>query len=299
MAGFIDCIHELKHDGSRPDYDKGEIGYTLGSMKGKDFDGVNRRVLATQAYCLEMLGTRRAYLEGIEGAEEMRSRLLDTVDNRFYDPKVGLVLYTTPIANNHRAVAYVGRMGVLPSGCAENGEYHHAQMFMHRFRLNIPGQADPVWEQLKPILSATRDDTIAGPFDMPSNSYVADRADPHFGKGMYFGLSGSVDWLVEVFQRIAGLELALHDQSKPDVRICPKLPKKIRETLTFRRVIHVARPGGGYRGVPLTVDIERSGDGERLSDTLIRVNGRRQESAEVWDLTGVKKLKVEIAYEYH
>jgi len=299
MAGFLDCIHELKHDGSRPDYDEGEIGYTLGSMKGKDFDGVSRRVLSTQAYCLEMLRIRRDYLEVIAGAEEMVGKLLHTVDDLFYDPQVGLPLYTTPIANDHQAVAYVGRMGVLPSGCAENGEYHHAQMFMHRFRLNIPGQADSVWEQLKPILSATRDDSIAGPFDMPSNSYVADRADPHFGKGMYFGLSGSVDWLVEVFQMIAGLELALHDQSKPDVRIRPKLPKRIRETLTFRRVIYVARPGGGYRGVPLTVDIERSGDGGRLGDTLIRVNGRRQESAEVWDLTGVKELNVEIAYVYH
>jgi hypothetical protein len=299
MAGFIDCIHELKQDGSHPNYGQGEIGYTLGSMSGKDFDGVNRRVLSTQAYCLEMLRIRRDYLEMIAGTEEMVGKLLHTMDNLFYDPQVGLPLFTAPIANDHRAVAYVGRMGVLPSGCAENGEYHHAQVFMHRFRLNIPGQADPVWEQLQPILSATRDDSIAGPFDMPSNSYVVDRADPHFGKGMYFGLSGSVDWLVEVFQTIAGLELALHDPSEPDVRICPKLPKEICETLTFQRVIHVAQPDGGYRGVPLTVDIERSGDGERLSDTLIRVNGRRQESAEVWDLTGVKELNVEIAYVYH
>ena len=298
MAGFIDCIHELKRDGSRPDYSKGEIGYTLGSMRGKDFDGARRRVLSTQAYCLEMLRIRRDYLEEIEGAEEMVRKLLRTVDDLFYDPKVGLVLFTTPIANNSRAVAYVGRMGILPSGCAENGEYHHAQMFMHRFRLNIPDQADQVWEQLKPILSATRDDSIAGPFDMPCNSYVADRADPHFGKGMYFGLSGSVDWIVEVFQKIVGIELALHDEGQPDVRISPNLPREIRETFTFKRVIHVAQPSGGYRSMPLTIDIQRSGDGKMLSDTLVRVNGRQQDAAEIWCLTGVKKLNIEIIYLY-
>jgi hypothetical protein len=294
MAGFVDCVHELKQDGSRPDYGAGEVGYTLGSMRGTDFDGVNRRVLATQAYGLEMLRTRRDYLAEIEGTEEKMEQLLNTVDNLFFDPQVGLVLYTTPIANDRRAVAYVGRMGVLPCGCAENGEYHHGQVFMHRFRLNIPGQADQVWEQLKPILSATRDDSIAGPFDMPSNSYVADPADPHFGKGMYFGLSGSVDWIVEVFQRIVGLELALHDEGRPDVRIRPNLPRGIGTTLTFKRVIHAAQPGGGYRRVPLTVCVRRSGDGRGRRHTLIRVNGRRQDSAEVWNLDGVQELNIEI-----
>mgnify|MGYP001106203571 CR=1 FL=1 len=298
MAGFIDCIHELKQDGSRPDYSTGEIGYTLGSMKHRDFDGVNRRVLVTQAYCLEMLRIRRDYLDEIEGAGGMIRKLLSTVDNLFYDPEVGLVLYTTPIASNSRAVAYVGRMGVLPSGCAENGEYHHAQVFMHRFRLNIPGEADQVWGQFKPILSVTRDESIAGPFEMPSNSYVADRADPHFGKGMYFGLSGSVAWIIEVFQRITGLELALHDESRPDVRVSPNLPKEIGETLTFKRVVHMAKPGGGYREIPLTIDIKRSGDGKGPRDSLIRVNGRRQDAVEVWDLNGVKKLNIEITYVY-
>jgi len=298
MAGFVDCIHELEQDGSRPNYSAGGIGYTLGSMKRKDFDGVNRRVLSTQAYCLEMLRTKRDYLEGIKDADEMIRKLLITVDHLFYDPRVGLVLYSTPIANNSRAIAYVGRMGVLPSGCAENGEYHHAQMFMHRFRLNVPGEADKVWEQFKPMLSASRDESIAGPFDMPSNSYVVDRADPHFGKGMYFGLSGSVAWMIEVFQKIAGIELALHDESKPDVCIRPNLPQEIGETITFKRVVHMVRPGGGYRSIPLAVGIKRSGDGKRLKDTLIRINGRRQDTAEVWDLNGVEHLNIEITYVY-
>jgi hypothetical protein len=296
-AGFIDCIHELKDDGSRPNYSRGEIGYTLGSMKGKDFDGVSRRVLATQAYCLEMLRVRRKYLEEIEGADEMIRKVLDTVDNLFYDPKVGLVLYTTPIANDSRSVAYVGRMGVLPCGCAENGEYHHAQVFMHRFRLNVPGQADAVWKQFKPILSATVDASIAGPFETPSNSYVADRADPHFGKGMYFGLSGSVDWIVEIFQKIAGLELALHDEKRPDVCVRPDLPDKIGDTLTFKRRIHVAE-ADGYRSIPLTIDIKRSGEGKRRGEARIRINGRRRDGVEVWNLNDVWKLNVEITYVY-
>jgi hypothetical protein len=298
MAGFVDCIHEFNHDGSRPDYDGGEGGYTLGSMKGRDFDGVNRRVLSTQAYCLEMLRLRRGYLGEIEGAADMVNKLLGTVDSLFYHPSVGLVLFTTPIANDLQAVAYVGRMGVLPSGCAENGEYHHAQVFMHRFRLNVPGQAGQVWRQFRPILSATVDESIAGPFDMPSNSYVADSADPHFGKGMYFGLSGSVDWIIEVFQRIVGLELALHDDRKPDVRINPHLPEQIRDALTFMRVIHRAEPGGGYRRIPLTIGMRRSGGGDDLSDTIIKVNGKQQPVAEIWDLGGVEELNIEILYVY-
>lgn len=298
MPGFIDSIHELKKDGSRPHYSAGDIGYTLGSMKHKDFDGVNRRVLVTQAYCLEMLRIQRDYLEGVKDAEEMTRKLLHTVDNLFYHPQVGLVLYTTPIANNNRAIAYVGRMGVLPSGCAENGEYHHAQMFMHRFRLNVPGEADHVWEQFKPILSATADESIAGPFEMPSNSYVADEADPHFGKGMYFGLSGSVDWIVEVFQKIAGVELALHDERRQDVQIHPTLPRELGETLTFRRVIHEFKSGGGYRNIPLTVDIHREGESKRLQETLIRINGSRENAAAVWDITGVEQLNIEITYRY-
>jgi hypothetical protein len=245
-----------------------------------------------------MLRTNRDYLEEMWDAHDMIEMVLRTVDDLFFDPQVGLVLYTVPVANDSRAVACAGRMGVLPAGCAENGEYHHAQMFMHRFRLNIPGQADTVWQQFQPILSATRGESIAGPFDMPSNSYVADKGDPHFGKGMYFGLSGSVDWMVEVFEKIAGLELALHDESSPDVRVSPNLPGDIGETLAFRRVIHAAQPGGGYRRVPLTIDISRSGDGERLRDTLVRVNGKREGAAEVWDLDGVHRLVIEITYVY-
>jgi len=98
-------------DGSTPDYAKGEIGYTLGSMKGTDFDGINRRELAGQTFCLEMLLTQRPYLAEIPNSDQIVSRLLKTVDKLFYDPKLGLVMFTRPIANNPRpfpcAVAWV------------------------------------------------------------------------------------------------------------------------------------------------------------------------------------------------
>jgi hypothetical protein len=241
FPGFVDSIHEFRLDGSRPDYAKGERGYTLGSMRGTDPDGVARRQLANQAYGLAMLRTERDYLPPVEGADEMVRRLLDTTDRLFFRPKLGLVLFTRPIANNQQSVKYVGRMGLVPSGCAENGEYHHGQVMMHRYRMRLPGQADTVWREFKPVMSALRDETICGPFETPCTSYASDPDDPHFGKGMYFGLSGSTDWIVEIFHEVAGLRLALHDPSQPAVRVTPNLPATLNETLTFRRVIHAAR----------------------------------------------------------
>lgn len=295
-AGFIDCIHELRKDGSIPDYGKGEIGYTLGSMKGKDFDGLNRRQLASQAFGLAMLNTRRDYLDEINGADEMIREILKTTDSLFAAPKLGLVMFSTPIANNRRAIDMVGRMGVVPPGTAENGEYHHCQVFMHLFRLALPGQSDKVWKQFKYIMSAMRDESIGGPFDMPSNSYGADKADPHFGKGMYFGLSGSMDWMIEIFQKIAGLELNLHDDAKPSVSVRPNLPEEIDETLTLKRIIHLARPEGGYRRIPLSIDIRKKGGGKQVTDTIIKVNGSRQEKAEVWNLEDADQLNFEITH---
>ncbi|MBN1808088.1 MAG: hypothetical protein JW909_03405 [Planctomycetes bacterium] len=293
--GFIDCIHELREDGTRPDYAGGEIGYTLGSMKGLDFDGVKRRELATQAFCLEMLNTSRPYLEEIPRGADMIKSILDTADTLFFDRKLGYIMFVPPIANNRRSLDYVGRMGIVPSGCAENGEYHHCQVFMHRYRLNVPGEADKVWDRFEPILTVTRDETVSGPFETPSNSYASDSSDPHFGRGMYFGLSGQVDWLVEIFHQLAGVELALHDGTKPAVKVSPRLPKALEDQLVFKRVIHLAAGPGKYREIPLTVETAREGTG-RLKEINVRINGKKAASAEIRDLAGVKSLHFKITY---
>ena len=298
QSGFIDCIHELDLDGSRPVYDAGQRGYTLGSMRGTDFDGVNRRLLTTQAYCLEMLRIRRDYMDDIPGAPGMIQKLLRTVDNLFFNPRLGLRLFSTPVSNNPDSVRLLGRIGIVPSGCAENGEYHHAQMFMHYFRLSLPQEAGRVWEQFTPILSVSQDENIGGPFDMTSNSYISDPADPHFGEGMYFGLSGSVDWIVELFQKIAGVELALHDDRLPAVAIHPRLPSQFQENFTFRRIVHQALPKDGYRSIPLTVEFKRTGDGDSLKSTILLLNGKPQEKMEVQSLSEYDQLHFQVTYVY-
>lgn len=286
-AGFICVIHELKADGSRPDYAAGGIGYTLGSMRGSDFDGAKRRDMTVLAYGLRMLQLSRDWLEPVADAPDRIAAILRTCDRYMYAPKLGLRLLHPAIANNAEAVRLVGRMGVLPAGCAENGEYHHGQMMMHRFRLAQPGQADAAWEQFLPMLSATRDEGLAGPFEMPSTSYASDRDDPHFGKGMYFGLSGSTDWIIEYVQEMAGLELSLHDARRPALRVVPRLPAALGGELTLRRVLHVAHDRG-YRRVPLTVAIRR-GKAARIS-----INGAVAAQAEVASLAGLDRLDIVI-----
>ena len=297
-AGFIDVIHEFNIDGRRPKYGRGEIGYTLGSMKGRDFDGIRRRELASQAYCLEMMATERDYLRPVPGSAEIVAKMLKTTNSLFYRPKLGLVMFSAAMANSQRTCDLVGRMGVLPAGCAENGEYHHCQVFMHLFRLGLPGQADTVWRQFKPIMSAMRDESLCGPFETPCTSYTSGRGDPHFAKGMYFGLSGSVDWIIQIFQRVAGVELNLHDADGPAVRVSPRLPKEVKDTLTFRRIIHYAAGGGGYRRIPFTLDISRTGKGARLTRTMIKVNGKRSDKAELADLKNVRRVRIEIVKVY-
>ncbi|MCY3023861.1 MAG: hypothetical protein NTW87_33195 [Planctomycetota bacterium] len=251
-GAFLSAIHELKRDGTRPDYAHGETGYTLGSMRGRDFDGANRRELLTQAYCLKMLLTDREYLERIDGGETLIQELLASVDKLLDDDRLGLRLFNPPITNNELARELVGRMGVVPAGCAENGEYHHAQVMMHR--------------------------------------------DPHYGKGMYFGLSGSTDWIVEIFQAVAGLRLALHDDAQPALKVTPQLPAELGGTLTFRRTIHRALPAGGYSHIPFELTIQSEGTGGALRQTLITVNGARSDAAEVWSLDGIQRVNMAITY---
>jgi hypothetical protein len=286
-AGFICVIHELHADGTRPDYAAGAIGYTLGSMRGSDFDGAKRRDLTVLAYGVRMLQLTRAWLEPVVDAGRMIAAILRTCDRLMYAPTLGLRLLHPAVANNAEAVRLVGRMGVLPAGCAENGEYHHGQMMMHRFRLAQPGQADAAWSQFIPMLSATRDEGLAGPFEMPSTSYASDRDDPHFGKGMYFGLSGSTDWIIEYFQEMAGLDLALHDARRPALRVQPRLPAALGGELTLRRVLHVAE-GGGYRPIPLTVAIRPA------RTARVRINGTVAAAAEVASLAGIDQLEIVI-----
>jgi hypothetical protein len=290
-SGFVDYIHELKKDGSVPDYRNGETGYTLGSMEGKDFDGQNRRILTAQAWGLCMLAADREYLTPVQQSEEKIGAILETAENLFYDKVLGLKLLSVPVANNENTLKYAGRIGILPAGTAENGEYHHGQAMMHLFRLSLPDQADTVWKQFSPIMSAARDEDLNGPFETPSTSYASDPDDPHFGAGMYFGLSGSTDWIVEIFEKIAGLELNLHDETKPSVSVSPNLPDIMDKQLTYKRMIHYTLPGGGFREIPFTLTIDRA-DSERKPG--ITVNGSRVVRAEVTDLENVGRIDIEI-----
>ncbi len=273
------------------------MGYTLGSMRPeREFDGLPRRDLACNAYGLHMVTTRREYLKPISCTQEIVDGILDTMNKIFFKDKLGLLLFTKPIPNNENARRLVGRMGIVPSGVAENGEYHHGQVMMHCFRLDLPGLQDMVWKQFKPMMSAMRDESLGGPFEMPSTSYASDVDDPHFGKGMYFGLSGSTDWIMEVFHKVAGFDLALHDRRRPALRIAPNLPAEIDQALTFRRIIHVAQPAGGYRQVPFTLNIRKEGKGKKQVGTKVTVNGQPAERAEVADLAGMDRVEIEIAY---
>lgn len=294
QAGFVDCVHEFRSNGRRPKYRKGEIGYTLGSMKGKDFDGIRRRQLAPQAYGLKMLLTERPWLTKPARRAELVRAILKTTDSLFYDEKLGLLMFSAPIANNKQAVRLVGRMGVLPSGCAENGEYHHCQVMMHRNRLALPEEAENVWRQFPMVMSAMRDEGICGPFESPTNCYAADRADPHFGKGMYFGLSGSVDWMVEIFQATAGLELALHDKNSPDLKVDPRMPESLGRELRFRRKVHCATKPGVYRQIPVEVIVRRKGKGTRLAKRAVVINGKAAATPEVRDISKLRKVSIEI-----
>ncbi len=291
-AGFIDSIHELKKSGRRPNYRKGESGYTLGSMKGRDADGRNRRVLPSNAYGLRFLSIERDYLDPVpDGASKLR-KLLRTTDRIFFDPNIGLMLFSQPVANTAENGRLIGRINTIPPGCSENGEYHHGQMFMHQFRMLVPGEADTAWKHFKPMLSALRDERIGGPFESSCCSYQTEKKDPHFGQGMYFGLSGTVDWMIEFFQSMAGVELNLHDPRQPDIRINPKLPSETGGELTFKRIIHAAS-GKGYRKIPLTLDIRREGKGKVLTAVRTRVNGKAVAAPEVRRVADHTRLHIQ------
>ncbi len=293
-AGFLSYLHERKRDGSRPDVTAGETGYTLGSFLGRDFDGQPRRELTAQAWVLGALCIERPWLTPVPNAPTLVARTLRTVDQLFFAPRLGFLLFTRPIPNNHTAVACVGRMGVLPVGTAENGEYHHAQIMMHTFRLGLPGQADTVWHQFKPMISAFRGELLAGPFETPCTSYVSDPDDPHFGKGMYFGLSGSVDWIVEFFERIAGLRLALHDDTQPALSVRPCLPTVLGHRMTFRRVLHLSDERGGYRPIPFSLELRAEGVGRILRQQRVVINGRSAERAEIQRLDCFDRVEMVI-----
>jgi hypothetical protein len=279
---FIDAIHELKADGRVPDYAAGETGYILGSRRPeREFDGTPRTVLTPCAWGLALLRATAPWLPPLPECEAMVGALLAAVDRHCFSTTNGLSLYAPPVANTTAARRLVGRLGMLPPGCAENGEYHHAQIMMHAFRLAVPGQAGIAWEQFKCVLSSARGPDLCGPFDQTSNSYACDPADPHCGAGMNFGLSGSMDWMFELLETAAGLRLALHDPARPDLRVEPNLPPRFGGHFTLCRVLHKADGHGGFKAIPLSLTVAPVAPGEAPRITL---NGRPVPRAEVTDL---------------
>lgn len=243
---FIDSIHELRADGTPPDYRAGESGYTLGSARGRDFDGRPRRVVTANAYGVKMLTLERDYLTPIPEAGAMIRAVLAAFD-RLWDSQLGLPLIAPPVANNAAALRLAGRMGMLPPGTAENGEYHHGQIFMHSFRRSLPGEAMPSFHSLGPVLSVLRkDEALGGPFDSPANSYASDKDDPHYGNGMNFGLSGSTAWLVEYFEGLAGVTLDLSDPDDPWLLIAPAPLQDAGDAIEYIRLIHRKQPDGSH-----------------------------------------------------
>ncbi len=285
---FVDAIHQLKADGSEPDYARGQTGYTLGSRCAeREFDGTPRTVITSCAWGLALLQTTAPWLPPLPERDAMIRALLASVDRHCFSPTNGFNLYAPPVANTERACRLVGRLGMLPPGCAENGEYHHAQVMMHFFRFGVPGQADTAWEQFKPVLSIARGPELCGPFDQTSNSYACDPDDPHCGAGMNFGLSGSMDWMFDLLEMIAGLKLALHDPGQPDLRIEPGLPSSFGGRYCLRRILHKADGRGGFVAVPLNVTITPVAAGETAGVTL---NGRPVTRAEVADIAAYRQL---------
>jgi cellobiose phosphorylase len=281
-AGFIDSIHELNKDGSVPNYANGEIGYTLGSfIKEREFDSRSRRMLTTNAWSLEMINIQREYLTPVANIAKMNEALFDTLDNLFFDEQLGLKLFSIPISNNEQARRLVGRMGLIPVGCAENGEYHHAQIQLHFFRLGIDNNTDKIWKQFMPMLSVNRDESLCGPFETMTTSYVSDRDNPHFGKGMYFGLSGSIGWIVDFFQKMVGLELNLHDPSLPDLSLSPHISFATFSAIKYKTVIHINRLGEEKRHIPLTIEIKKSNDGKPITE----INGIKIGKSGIKNLT--------------
>ncbi len=286
--GFISFIHEFKLDGTIPDYKNGETGYTIGSMNSKDFDGVNRRELLSNAYGLEMLRIERDYLDPVPDKNHKINQIIEMTDHLLSDEVLGIRLWSQPIANNDDAIKYCGRMGMIGSGCSENGEYHHAGNIMQYFRLGIPGQVNLAWKYFKPLLSIYRDEYMNGPFDSFANSYTSDPNDPHFGAGMLFGFSGSLDWALELLERIAGLELNLYRSDRPDVAVTPRLPDEFLGELEFHRTIHYFAEGK-FRKIPLQIYVER---GEPGKPPGIKVNGRYCEKAEIANIRDMEEIEV-------
>ena len=137
------------------------------------------------------------------------------------------------------------------------------------------------------MLSIARGPELCGPFDQTSNSYACDPDDPHCGAGMNFGLSGSMDWMFDLLEMIAGLKLALHDPGQPDLRIEPGLPSSFGGRYCLRRILHKADGRGGFVAVPLNVTITPVAAGETAGVTL---NGRPVTRAEVADIAAYRQL---------
>ena len=292
-SGFVSFIHEFNMDGTIPDYAKVETGYTVGSMRGRDFDGIHRRELLSNAFGMEMLSVERDYLDPVPQSETKIEQILLMTDNLLSDEVLGVRLFSRPIANNRTTLKYCGRIGMVPAGCAENGEYHHAGAMMQLFRLTYPGQVDQAWKYFKPLLSVYRDKSLNGPFDMFCNSYSSDPDDPHFGAGMYFGASGTLDWTVELVERIVGLKLDLYNPDKPAITVNPCVPKELDGDLEYRRVIHCFH-NGEYKIIP--VQIRLKNDREKAGTWI---NGVKADHARLDSLAGFVEIDILIVKNEH
>ena len=287
-TGFISFIHEFKIDGTLPDYKNGEIGYTIGSMCNKDFDRINRRELLANAFGLEMLMIEKDYLESVENKEKKIKSIIEMTDNLLSDEILGVKLFSYSIANNENAIKYCGRIGMIGPGCSENGEYHHAASMMQYFRFGIPGQVNFAWKYYKPLLSVYRNEYLNGPFDSFANSYVSDPEDPHFSAGMIFGFSGTLDWAIEIIERIIGLELNLYSSNLPDVIINPKIPDELNNSLEFTMIIHLFIDEEFSR-IPIRIKVEKC---KGNSQCGIWINDKKVQKAVINDIKKMEMIDV-------
>jgi hypothetical protein len=99
-----------------------------------------------------------------------------------------------------------------------------------------------------------------------------------------------------VLQDVAGVQLNLHDDQQPAVKITPRLPKVLSETLTFRRLIHCRGPKGEWQRIPLMVEVNSEGSGAKITECRVQINGKSAPAAEVKSLENVKELKFAITY---
>jgi hypothetical protein len=108
---------------------------------------------------------------------------------------------------------------------------------------------------------------------------------------MYFGFSGTVVWIIAVLEKMAGLELNLHDPDRPAVTVNPIVPAALHQGLSLRRIIHAGAGKPGYRKIPLEIIVRPHRAGEKVQ---VRINGKPVPAAVLGSLDGYMRIKIEI-----